>query len=199
MARGRAMQTSTVQTNLQNPCQAPFKSTEFLLEQAAKEYQRVTVEMYGQQMANVKTYLWTANLILTGTVFLLVQFKQCWSDPNVNIVVLGFGITVACCLIAIPIMFSCLLTSFRWPISGFRLWNNWHKELEEYFTDVSQTDSEFVRILLERYDESIEFNRKQLTNNGDRLYWSNTILTIGIGAACISLLIFIPYLVKGGI
>ena len=194
------MQTSTVQTNLQDPCQAPFKATDFLLEQAAKEYQRVTVEMYGQQMANIKTYLWTANLILTGTVFILVQFKHCWSDPNVDIVVLGFGITVACCLIAIPIMFSCLLTSFRRPIAGFRLWSSWHKDLKEYFEDdSSRTDAEFVNALLERYDEAIEVNRKFITDNGDRLYWSNRILTIGIGAAFISLLIFIPYLTKGGI
>lgn len=193
------MQKSTVQTSHQDPSQNSFDVTIFLLNKASEEYQRVTIDMYGQQMANIKTYLWTANLILTGAIFILFQFKGSWNNPDVSIVALGLFITVICCLIAIPLILSCLLCSFIRPIVGYPLWENWHKDLNRHLKDKTQTDSEFLQTLLERYDEAIEANRKNIVSNGNKLSLRNKFLIVGIGMALLSLLFLVPCLIKGGI
>ncbi len=194
------MQTSTVQTNPLNPSEPSGEVIDFLLQKAVEQYERTTISMYTQQMANVKTYLWTANLILTGAVYILIQGRQYWSRVEINFVCLGLMTTVLSCLIAIGITLSCLLTGFKRPIVDFPAWQNYFTSLEKY-TKGAESESKrmFKQALLSRYNDAIENGNNYISQNGSKLYFANILLAIGIGAAFLSLLFFIPYFSIGGL
>lgn len=194
------MQTSTVQINPQNPSEPSGEIIDFLLQKAVEQYERTTISMYAQQMANVKTYLWTANLILTGAVYILIQGRQYWNQSEINFVCLGLMTTIFSCLVSIGITLSCLLTGFKRPIVDFPAWQDYFINLEKY-TKGSETESKrlFKQALLSRYNDSIENGNNYISQNGSKLYVANIMLATGIGAAFLSLLFFIPYFSIGGL
>lgn len=194
------MQTSIVQSNPLNPSEPSDEVIDFLLQKAVEQYERTTISMYAQQMANIKTYLWTANLILTGAVYILIQGRQYWSQVEINFVCLGLMVTVLSCLMAIGTTLSCLLTGFKRPIVDFPAWQNYFTSLEKY-TKGSESESKrmFKQALLSRYNEAIDNGNNYISQNGSKLYFANIMLAIGIGAAFLSLLFFIPYFSIGGL
>lgn len=192
------MQKSTNQTSHLNPYQNSFDVTVFLLDRAKEEYERLTITMYAQQMANVKTYIWTGNLIVTGAIFLLVQFKTDLISSGNILIAYGLAVTIFSSLISIGFSISCLLAKFKRPVVNFPAWESWFKT-ECKKANVRDAEAKFREGLLNRINDAIETSHAQITSNGNRLFFSNIFLTIGIGAAFISLLIFIFSLIKGGL
>ena len=75
MARGRAMQTSTVQTNLQNPSlTSEIEAQRVTLSFAQKTFEQIAFKVYDEQMANIKNHLWILSLIISGAIGLYCQF-----------------------------------------------------------------------------------------------------------------------------
>nr|DAY69618.1 MAG TPA: hypothetical protein [Caudoviricetes sp.] len=69
------MQTSTVQTNLQNPSlTSEIEAQRVTLSFAQKTFEQIAFKVYDEQMANIKNHLWILSLIISGAIGLYCQF-----------------------------------------------------------------------------------------------------------------------------
>lgn len=189
------MQKSTVQTNHQDPYNSPtLEVLDFLLKHADKDYERVVISMYEQQMSSIKTYLWTSNLFFTGIVFILLQTKDLWTTPSVSFCSLGFIAGLIFTSLAIFFMLSSFFNPFRRPFRKFPDWIACYEESLKNGNSPLSTEIYIKKEILAQYEDAIKNGNMNLNENGKRLRKANTLLRFALGSVTLSFVFIIPKL-----